>query len=113
MNRLKTVTLVLGLLAASLGSSFHVAEAHTVANHYPNWWVDNSRGDLDVDWHFTSGFPSGEFRLRDGAAQWNAQGQPMTFVEGTQLSNFNPEVCPSSYQYDAIHWGAIGLHQTF
>lgn len=109
MNRLKSVVPTIGVVLAVLGLPAISADAHTVSNHYSRWWVDNSRGDLNVDWHFTSGFPSGSYRsrVRDGAAQWNALAQPMRFVEGSQVSNFNPEVCPSSYQYDGIHWGSI------
>jgi len=88
-----------------------VAQGHT-GTWYPNKWVTD-RGA--VDWAFTPGFPTGEYRDRvfDAAAQWNAVGTPMRFTKVANYgTNFDPGVCPSSYQKNGVHWrdltGAYG-----
>lgn len=68
---------VIALLVAAVATT--VAGAHTSSTHYPAHWI----GLTSVPYRFESAVPTGAFRdrLKDGAAQWTAQG-------GTAEPNF-------------------------
>lgn len=83
-------------------------EAHTPTTFYAKKWVQ----DKQVNWGFT---PSGNYgtnwrdQIARGFAQWNAVGQPMTFIHQTPsgltdyTADWDPYSCPPVEQRDGIH----------
>ncbi len=93
------VVVVSILLAASLPVA-----AHTATDYYKQRWLT----DLSVDFRFTSSFPASfHQQVRLGANQWNSVNTTMTYAEKAAVSDFDPKVCPSSYQYNGFHWRNI------
>ena len=100
------------VVAALLGIGAAVAvavpaEAHTPGTFFPNAkWVR----DKTVSYSFTpSGAPTAEWRSRtnEAASTWNALGQPMRYTLAPDLGDFDPYVCPSTYQQNGIHRRSI------
>ena len=97
---------VLGAIAAVLVlSSVHSADAHTASTYFKRKWVR----DKAVDYSFTPSVSTQAWRDRtaNGASVWNALSQPMTFTKKGDVGDFDPYVCPSTYQYNGIHARAI------
>lgn len=72
----------------------------------------NTASDPLVNWRFTNQVPNvgdgTRNRIKDGAAQWNALGQSMTFAYDGQPDYEQPaiwrEYCGDDYQQDGVHW---------
>lgn len=81
------------------------AQAHTPGSYYKRLWIR----DKSVDYSFTPSVSSQAWRDRttNGAGQWNALSQPMTFAKKADMANFDPYVCPPTYQKNAIHARSI------
>lgn len=78
------------------------AGAHAAADYYNSKW----QRDRSVEWRFTAGVPDTAFRdrVRDGAGRWNSLGPSMHFDKlSGDYANFDPYVCPGSYQKDGVH----------
>jgi hypothetical protein len=86
-RRLILVTLV-AVIAGFIASS---ASTHATGTFYPLRW----QRDLSQTWHMTASFPGGTYRdrIRSGVAQWNNRNQPLTFTQGSQVSDFSPFDC--------------------
>lgn len=79
------------------------ARAHPASNFFTTAkWVN----DKSVSYSFTpSSAPSVEWRSRNAEAAntWNALGQTMTFTPAADMADFDPYVCPTVDQKNAVH----------
>lgn len=95
---------VCAFLCALALVAVYPAQAHPATTYYPVRWVN----DLSVDYSFTPSVPSAwRARTSNGAAKWNAVGEPLRFAKKADVANFDPYVCPSTYQKDGIHTRSI------
>lgn len=98
----RRMAVALGALVAWMGL-VPPADAHPAGNFFVNAkWVR----DTSVNYSFTpSAAPSADWRTRtvEAANAWNALAQPMTFTPAPDLADFDPFVCPSTYQQNGVH----------
>lgn len=89
-------------MAVILALMIEPASAHDANVLIGKRWIR----DKSVNYGFTpSGAPLQLWRDRtnDGINQWNSQNQAMTFTRVADYSDFDPTVCPPSYQKNGIH----------
>ena len=100
------------VLAVLLGTGVAIALMAPAHAHRPGTFFANAKWvrDKTVDYSFTpSGTPSPEWRTRntEAAGTWNALGQPMRYTPAADMGDFDPYVCPSTYQQNGIHRRSI------